>query len=135
MRRRLRARLRRSLLWFLLAAASGLFFEVLAWVTRTDFQAPLFAVYELERNGRIQVGAGTFCGFVDMYEMAEYETKAAGWRWSALGAAVDWEYPKSIWAPYSRVKVREGIGGSGVTLLGGNGSGRAGVRGPGARSA
>jgi len=37
MRRRLRARLRRSLLWFLLAAASGLFFEVLAWVTRTDF--------------------------------------------------------------------------------------------------
>jgi len=37
MRRRLRARLRRSLLWFLLAAASGLIFEALAWVTRTDF--------------------------------------------------------------------------------------------------
>jgi hypothetical protein len=82
-----------------------------------DFQAPLFAVYELERNGRIQVGAGAFCGFVDMNEMAKYELKAEGWRWSALGAAVDWQYPKSIWSPYGRVKVREGIGGSGVTPL------------------
>lgn len=82
-----------------------------------DFQAPLFAVYELERNGHIQVGAGAFCGFVDMTEMAKYELKAEGWRWSAVGAAVDWQYPKGIWSPYGRVKVREGIGGSGVTPL------------------
>jgi len=98
-----------------------------------DFQAPLLAVYDLERNGRIVPGAGSFRGFVDMSELGTYESKAAGWRWSALSAAVSWEYPKSIWSPYSRVKLREGIGGSGVTMLGGTGSGRPGVRGVGGR--
>jgi hypothetical protein len=105
-----------------------------------DFQAPLFAVYELLRNRRIQVGAGAFLGFVDMYEMERYELKEAGWRWDhALKSAIEGSYasghPKNIWAPYSRVKLREGVGGSGLTLLSPRGmSTRTGVNGRGYRS-
>lgn len=100
-----------------------------------DFQAPLFAVYELESGGQIRPGAGAFLGFVDMNEFEQYETKAEGWRWSALAAAYETTYPKSIWSPYGRVKVREGVGGSGVTLLSPRGlSTKTGIKGVASRS-
>ena len=98
----------------------------------TEIQAPLYAVYDLLSGSAL--GPGQFHGFVDMYEVGDHSPKDREWRWGVPDTIYDWEYPQTFWRPPSSGYVRSGRGGTGVTLLGGTGSGRGGVRGPGARS-
>jgi hypothetical protein len=102
--------------------------------TDEEIQAPLYACYDLLSGGQIRPGLGTFRGFVDMYEVGNYAPKNATWRWSVPNTLYDWQYPQSFWSPPSGAYVRSGRGAGGVTILGGKGSGRTGVRGVGARS-
>lgn len=124
-------------------------FRIYRWGTYSDFaegygqyhrlagneevQAPLYVCYDLMNGGRVQPGLGTFHGFVDMYEVGEYAPKDSTWRWGVPSTIYDWQYPKTAWRPPASAYVRSGRGASGVTLLGGNGTGRGGVRGVGAR--
>ncbi len=103
--------------------------------TEADMQAPLFAVYELEKDGEIVPGAGRFCGFVDVYELGDYEPREEGWRWDALAATITPMQPRLLWSPYSAVYVKQALGGSSITIMSpGPGVGRSGVKGVGRRA-
>jgi hypothetical protein len=101
-----------------------------------EVQAPMYVCYDLENHGRIQPGAGTFRGFVDMYQLRDFSTQGAAWRWQSCCPSIyDWQYPKSQWAPPGSSYVRAGLGGRSITILSpGPGQGRSAVKGVGRRA-